>query len=229
MTNEKSSFKVQYGWSVAALLPITPIVANFFHKRHFSADFVSVLSLVVFLPGLWIYYYYGDYRIARLITVFLFAVGTLLDIVDGYLARISGSGSLLGAYLDAGIDLIRYNLFFFVLWLLEINTRFDSIIFICYVGLLNASFVKLYFSIRGQKPKAEVNTALNGLLPRWYSKFCLRNKLLFNPFSLEDQLLLYLFTLGILLHIELPMLIFCTSIRVLELAIFASIKLGNIK
>jgi phosphatidylglycerophosphate synthase len=212
------ALKPQYGWSVAALLPITPAVSRFFVTRGVSANAVSWLSFVVFLAGLVIYLTWPDYFAARLVAVVCFIVGTLLDVVDGYVARATKSTGLSGAYLDAGIDIARYNVFLLAVYIVAVNKMADLAVLLVYTLLLNVAFFRLFRQIGAGANRRQGNAELGRWLPVQYREFCINRRLLFNPLNLEDQLVLYLFVIGVMFGREVEMLWFCLSVRLIEIA-----------
>jgi phosphatidylglycerophosphate synthase len=218
-SSEISNFKPQYGWSVVALHPVTPPLARLFVRAGLSANAVSIASLLVFLPGLALYAIAHDSLIARIIVVVLFIISTLLDVVDGYVARLSGTAGKFGAYLDAGIDLFRYNVFFLTLFLLKVEASFEIAVLLLYVTLLNVSFMRLFIGIRVGRREQSVNKSLERVLPKSYRDFCLQYKLLYNPLNLEDQLLFLIFIVGVLLQIEMQMLMIGLAVRLMELGV----------
>jgi phosphatidylglycerophosphate synthase len=223
-----SSLKPQYGWSVSAMLPFVPATGDFFLRYKVSANTVSWLSLVVFLVGLAGYALYPGSLAVRVMAVLCFAGGTLLDVVDGYVARKSGSSGKFGAYLDAGIDIFRYNLFLLVLLLVRLDGLANLVAVALYAVLLNISFYRVFRNIRLSQKSAPANLALGGVLPKWYRDFCLDKRLLYNPFNLEDQLLLYLFSIGVLFGVEGPALWFCLAARMAEVGVVILTRLRKV-
>lgn len=211
-----SGFKSQYGWSVRLTLPVVPFLANKFFSWGVSANSVSWLSLVVFCVGLFFYFLSGDDYLFRFLAVLFFCFGTLLDVVDGFVARLSNSSGRAGAALDAGIDILRYNLFFAAVYFVAMPAGFVFYALIAYLVVVNLSFVKLFCNIIAGVPNRAVNSALESILPRGYLDFCKRNRLLYNPINLEDQLLLYIFVVGVLFSIELQMIVLCLIFRLAE-------------
>lgn len=215
MNASPKEFKPQYGWSVSLLLPITPTVANFFYRHHISANTVSWLSLAVFCVGLF-FYIACDSVYCRVAAVLLFTLGTLLDVVDGYVARLNFAKGNYGAYLDAGIDILRYNLFFIAVVYVNSLALIEILVVSLYVFLLNISFMKLFININRGRSNKFTNTLYEKHLPAHYKNFCLRYKLLHNPFNLEDQLLFFIFVIGVLFGWEVYVIGFCLIIRVME-------------
>lgn len=214
-------FKAQYGWSVRFLLPITPPGARFFHRHGISANAVSVLSLVAFVLGLPFYVLGHDQFSARAFASFCFIAGTYLDVVDGYVARLSGAAGNGGAYVDAGIDVVRYNLFLASMYYVVPMPTGAVAALVVYGLLLNLSFVRLLRNI-GKGPKIQqTNQVLEKVLPQRYKEFCWRWQLLYSPINLEDQLLFFLFVVAILFKLELAMIYCCTAVRLIELGMSA--------
>lgn len=222
-----SAFKKQYGWSVRLLLPFTPWIATRFVNAGISAAQVSWLSLGVFLVGIFFYWLPQGGFASKVIAVAMFCCGTLLDVVDGYVARLSGTTGKKGAYLDACIDLIRYNLFLLAVYLwTDTDEYWTGIIFI-YAAMVNLSFIKLFISIGAELDNKLSNSSLELILPRTYTNFCVKNKILFNPFNLEDQLLFFIFVVGVLFGVEIYMMGFCLGMRALEVVMIIYFKLSN--
>lgn len=214
-----SSFKPQYGWSIVAYLPLTPRVGDIALKYQISADMVSLLSLLVFWAGLLVFAAAPDSASFRLIAVLCFAAGTLLDVVDGYVARKSGSAGPRGAIVDAAIDLIRYNSLFAFVALTE-ERLWVSAAIVAYAAFVSIALVNTIRSaLSGQVKRKAANEALGRILPAAYVAFCLRNRLLFNPLNLEDQLNVAVLTVGVLFGCVAEAILLCLVVRLGEAAL----------
>jgi phosphatidylglycerophosphate synthase len=217
--------KAQYGWTVSFLLPFTPYFARLAVEYRVSANQVSWSSLVVFMVGLFFYFFYNDFLLFRILAVFLFCVGTFLDVLDGAVARLSKTRSKYGANLDSGIDLFRYNIFFLSVFALFSLSVLDFFVLFLYVVLLNYSFIVLFVDRYNDIEHKTTNSDFGGMLPRWYRDFCTRYRLLYNPFNLEDQLLFLFFIVGVLFQVEVFMLYFALFFRLINVFLVIKNKL----
>lgn len=213
-----TALKPQYGWVVAASLPATPPVGRLFIRMRVSANAVSLLSFVAFIPGLALYLWGSGSLWERLTIVACFALATLLDVVDGYVARETGTQSVFGAVLDAVVDMGKYGLYFVACILRHDLSPAWMAIIVLYAALVELTLIRVIWrAIRSKGKRAVVNAALGGILPQTYMAFCLRNKLLYNPLNLEDQMNFFILV-GILLKIEPEIIAFCLLARSLEIA-----------
>ena len=217
--------KPQYGWVVSFFLPFTPWFAKFSVTHGVTANQVSWSSLAVFMVGLFFYFFHNDIFWFRFLATFLFCVGTFLDVLDGAVARLSKTQSKYGANLDAGIDLFRYNIFFMcVLFLFHFSTL-DLVVLVAYVSLLNYSFIASFVGRHRSVAHITTNSDFEKFLPERYKKFCVKNRLLYNPFNLEDQLLFMFFVLGVLFQAEIVMLYVALFFRIINVIMVLSRKL----
>lgn len=218
MSDNKEALKPQYGWTVSLFLPFTPKAAEVTANRGFTANQVSWVSLFVFIIGLAFYIYGRDEFIYRLLASAFFALGTFFDVLDGAVARYTETSSKYGSLLDSTIDLIRYNLFFAsLLYLLDFNT-YSILAFTVYVLLLNYSFITFIASVFSKTGRRDAKThgLYDEFIPPKYKYFCLKHKLLFNPFNIEDQLLFMFFILGVVFQIEILVLYICLFFRMID-------------
>ncbi|GAA1673012.1 phosphatidylinositol phosphate synthase [Kribbella sp. NPDC056951] len=99
-------------------LVITPI-ANLLLKLGVSADMVTLVGTVGVSAGALIFFPRGELWIGALvITCFVFS-----DLIDGYMARTSGTSSKWGSYLDSTLDRIADGAIFGALVLFYANSR----------------------------------------------------------------------------------------------------------
>lgn len=218
----ESRLKQQYGWSIGMYLPLVPWVGNLMIKWRLSANAVSLLSFVAFGIGLVVYLQEFEGFVFRMAVVLLFAIGTLLDVVDGYVARVTATGGRGGAVLDAVLDVIRYNLFFGAVFILRDPNGVAAFAILLYAILVNISFARtVWRAFKGRPRQQLANGEAGRFLPKWYREFCLRHRLLYNPFNLEDQLNLGLFVIGVLFQIEIAVVACCLVARVCETILIA--------
>lgn len=218
-SNPTAALKPQYGWVVAVCLWPTPLVGRLFIKLRVSANAVSVLSFLAFLPGLILYMWGGGQWWERLAIVASFALATLLDVVDGYVARETRTQSAFGAVLDAIVDMAKYGLYFTACILRHDLTPAWIAIVALYAFLVELTLLRVIWrAVTSKRKHAVVNEALGDVLPKSYMAFCLRHKLLYNPLNLEDQLNFFIMVVGILLVIEPEVIAFCLVARTLEIA-----------
>lgn len=220
-----NSLKPQYGWTVSVFLPIIPFFAKKFTKHGISANFVSWLSLIVFFIGLIPFYFFHDFILVRLFSVFCFILGTFLDVLDGAVARYQNKSSKFGSFLDTVIDLIRYDFYFLVIYFLYDFTKIDILALFLYVFLLNFSFINFLLKLFKNKKITKSVDFWERVIPKAYKEFCLKYKLLYNPFNLEDQLLFFFFIIGSLFKIELIILYIAVITRCLELSFIIFFKI----
>ncbi|MET7284021.1 phosphatidylinositol phosphate synthase [Kribbella sp. NPDC005582] len=99
-------------------LVITPI-ANLLLKLGVSADMVTLVGTVGVSAGALIFFPRGQLWLgAVVITCFVFS-----DLIDGYMARTSGTSSKWGSYLDSTLDRIADGAIFGALVLFYANSR----------------------------------------------------------------------------------------------------------
>lgn len=226
----KEALKPQYGWIVSMCLPFIPSSAKFVSKRGLTANQVSWISLLIFSVGLGFYFFGRNDLIYRLIASIFFTLGTFFDVLDGAVARYTKTSSKYGSLTDAVIDLIRYNLFFACLYIvLDFDTTALLALFI-YVLLINYSFISFIlslFSEAGRRP-AKTSGLYDDFLPKNYKDFCLRNRLLYNPMNIEDQLVFMFFIVGVVFQIEIIILYICLFFRMIDVLLILRKKLLNV-
>ncbi len=100
-------------------------IALFFVKIGASPNHVTVLGLIVALMVPILFYYNQE-----VIAILLFAISSLLDAVDGEVARITGKKTKFGAFLDSTSDRIEDSSYIISLYILGINCLIVSILLI---------------------------------------------------------------------------------------------------
>lgn len=90
-----------------------------FKKLNFTPNFITLLSLVFSVIGIYLFYKQTLLPLAA----FLLLVGYLCDCWDGYFARKYNMVSRFGDYFDHGSDIIKYILYIVVLFKLKRNNN----------------------------------------------------------------------------------------------------------
>ena len=90
-----------------------------FKKLNFTPNFITLLSLVFSVIGIYLFYKQKLLPLAS----FLLLVGYLCDCWDGYFARKYNMVSRFGDYFDHGSDIIKYILYIVVLFKLKRNNE----------------------------------------------------------------------------------------------------------
>lgn len=227
MTTEKNDgLKPQYGWTVKLFLPVTPFFARLCVRLGVTANQVSWSSLFVFLIGLFFYVQYNDSLFFRCIAVVFFVLGTFLDVLDGAVARHSGTSSRYGALLDTVIDLVRYDLFFLAVYYLFNFNPLDTLVLSLYLLLLNYSFLSFIRQLYKGNNESTNRCLYDNFLPLRYKNFCLKHKILYNPLNLEDQLLFLFFVVGVIFQVEIIVLYIATAARLFDAFLILKQKLN---
>ena len=102
----------------------------------------SVLSCIVYAIGPSI-----GLSLGLLFGTFLLGVSSLLDMMDGSLARAKGVAGYFGALLDRTLD--RVSEFFFLLGIMAGGYVPPEIVFFCFEGMILASYVRSTAELRG--------------------------------------------------------------------------------
>lgn len=113
-------------------------IALFFVKIGASPNHVTVLGLITALMVPVLFYYKHG-----VVAILLFAISSLLDAVDGEVARITGKKTEFGAFLDSTSDRIEDSSYIISLYILGINYLIVSI-------LLVASIIISYTRARAE-------------------------------------------------------------------------------
>jgi phosphatidylglycerophosphate synthase len=212
------SFKGQYGWSIAFYLPFIPTATRAAIALNLSPNSISMLSFLFTSIALPLFVFTDRSIPIRILITLLLALGTFLDVLDGYVARANGNAGRFGAMLDAGLDLVRYNLFFFAVYIAAKLTPFQSASLLIYSLLVSASLFRTFRRALSVKPKDMLAShAIESFLPSKYRAFCLSHRFLYNPLNIEDQLNLYIFGIAILFDIPGPMILLCLAARLSEI------------
>lgn len=103
---------------------------------------VSILSSIVYANGPSI----GP-SLGLLFGTFLLGVSSLLDMLDGSLARAKGIAGHFGALLDRTLD--RVSEFFFLLGIMAGGYVPPEVVFFCFEGMILASYVRSTAELRG--------------------------------------------------------------------------------
>jgi len=106
LTDVEKCLQRKSWWAVFFILPIARrlslLVAN---KTELTPNQITVGAFFLIVPSA-ILYAQGDY-VATVIAVILFELNYLFDCIDGTIARLKGSSSPVGGYLDAILDRVR--------------------------------------------------------------------------------------------------------------------------
>ena len=101
------------------LYKIIRYITPTFKKLNFTPNFITLLSLVFSVIGIYLFYKQTLLPLAA----FLLLVGYLCDCWDGYFARKYNMVSRFGDYFDHGSDIIKYILYIVVLFKLKRNNE----------------------------------------------------------------------------------------------------------
>ncbi len=82
-----------------------------------------------------------------LVGTFFLGLSSLLDMLDGSLARAKGTAGYFGALLDRTLD--RVSEFFFLLGIMAGNYVYPPLVFFCFEGMIIASYVRSTAEKRG--------------------------------------------------------------------------------
>ena len=141
-SNPKKGLRKQYEaffapWGV--MLAKTRITPNMISISSVS---VSVLSCIIYALGPQI-----GLSLGLLGGTFLLGFSSLLDMMDGSLARAKGIAGHFGALFDRTLD--RVSEFFFLLGIMAGGYVAPELVFICFEGMILASYVRSTAELRG--------------------------------------------------------------------------------
>lgn len=135
LRNKYESFFAPFG----SFLAKTPITPNMISIMSFGA---SICSCISYSMGSDIGASYG-----LLLGTFFLGVSSLLDMMDGSLARAKGVAGHFGALLDRTLD--RVSEFFFLLGIMAGQYVSPELVFFCFEGMILASYVRSTAELRG--------------------------------------------------------------------------------
>lgn len=118
-------------------------------KTGLTPNMISILSVIASIISCFFYAlgpFIGD-SWGLLIGTFFLGISSLLDMLDGSLARARGSAGHFGALLDRTLD--RVSEFFFLLGLMIGNYVYPPLVFFCFEGMIIASYVRSTAEKRG--------------------------------------------------------------------------------
>ncbi|MHA1941478.1 MAG: CDP-alcohol phosphatidyltransferase family protein [Candidatus Hodarchaeales archaeon] len=118
---------------------------RFLAKTRITPDMISIVSVGVSIMSC-IGYSLG-LSFGLLIGTFLLGISSLLDMLDGSLARAKGIAGHFGALLDRTLD--RISEFFFLLGIMAGGYVPAEIVFFCFEGMILASYVRSTAELRG--------------------------------------------------------------------------------
>jgi len=114
-------------------------------KTGITPNMISLMSVGASLISC-IAYSMGDSR-GLLFGTFFLGVSSLLDMLDGSLARAKGIAGHFGALLDRTLD--RVSEFFFLLGIMAGGYVYPELVFFCFQGMILASYVRSTAENRG--------------------------------------------------------------------------------
>jgi len=143
-------------------------IGTIFARVGISANTWTILALVPAILG-FVALLYGE----LLVGVALFLLSGLMDVIDGAVARVTGSVSNLGAFLDGIIDryvelLLYFGLLFFLLnnFVPEILVPHIYWIVLLVSGALMPTFVRAYADHRNVVTEPEDHKKMGGMVER---------------------------------------------------------------
>ena len=170
-------------WSTVLLfdrLAVPLVVRIHRHFRLLSPNHLTALSLIVFCISL-IFLFTGRTLVASLMML----ASSLLDCMDGKLARLSSRSSTFGKYLDFTVDILIHTLGFIgisVWYVSEENlpSAYLILLWSFYFGVMHTR------SLRSNRTRTHLPN-LEPTHPTAWSDFCARNRLIKNPLSDVDM------------------------------------------
>ena len=121
----------------------------FLAKTPISPNMISILSVCVSIISCISYAIGPEFGMSYglLLGTFFLGVSSLLDMMDGSLARAKGIAGYFGALLDRTLD--RVSEFFFLLGIMAGQYVSPELVFFCFEGMILASYVRSTAELRG--------------------------------------------------------------------------------
>ena len=114
-------------------------------KTRITPNMISLMSVIASIISCITYALRGSTGL--LVGTFFLGVSSLLDMLDGSLARAKGTAGHFGAILDRTLD--RVSEFFFLLGIMAGSYVSPELVFFCFQGMLLASYVRSTAENRG--------------------------------------------------------------------------------